>query len=93
MPFVIHLLVRVKFCCEYRFISQGVNGKALSPNIIPGMTMSPTFSTASEQRAGNLGQILVDCNRVASWQLPGMPARSEERRVGKECRSRWSPYH
>ena len=20
-------------------------------------------------------------------------ARSEERRVGKECRSRWSPYH
>src|SRR3712207_2591854 len=22
-----------------------------------------------------------------------MPARSEERRVGKECRSRWSPYH
>jgi len=23
----------------------------------------------------------------------GIPARSEERRVGKECRSRWSPYH
>ena len=25
----------------------------------------------------------------------GMPGitRSEERRVGKECRSRWSPYH
>ena len=21
------------------------------------------------------------------------PNRSEERRVGKECRSRWSPYH
>src|SRR5258708_21150965 len=21
------------------------------------------------------------------------PARSEERRVGEECRSRWSPYH
>ena len=29
--------------------------------------------------------------------LPAYPtlatARSEERRVGKECRSRWSPYH
>ena len=28
--------------------------------------------------------------------VPGageMPIRSEERRVGKECRSRWSPYH
>src|SRR3712207_5337016 len=23
----------------------------------------------------------------------GRPDRSEERRVGKECRSRWSPYH
>ena len=33
---------------------------------------------------------------VAGRQVPtvfnGM-ARSEERRVGKECRSRWSPYH
>src|SRR5262249_60134059 len=26
-------------------------------------------------------------------QLLGVPHRSEERRVGKECRSRWSPYH
>ena len=24
---------------------------------------------------------------------PRMNNRSEERRVGKECRSRWSPYH
>src|SRR5258708_29362372 len=24
---------------------------------------------------------------------PRLRARSEERRVGKECRSRWSPYH
>ena len=23
----------------------------------------------------------------------GLVVRSEERRVGKECRSRWSPYH
>src|SRR5258708_3919682 len=26
-------------------------------------------------------------------RLPAPGARSEERRVGKECRSRWSPYH
>ena len=25
--------------------------------------------------------------------VPEMHTRSEERRVGKECRSRWSPYH
>ena len=33
------------------------------------------------------------------WSLEALPilpktlTRSEERRVGKECRSRWSPYH
>jgi len=26
-------------------------------------------------------------------KLPASSQRSEERRVGKECRSRWSPYH
>src|SRR2546422_4429161 len=25
--------------------------------------------------------------------VPSLRYRSEERRVGKECRSRWSPYH
>src|SRR2546425_12919042 len=31
--------------------------------------------------------------RPGSLFLPAPRARSEERRVGKECRSRWSPYH
>src|SRR2546426_11912261 len=26
-------------------------------------------------------------------QVKSVDTRSEERRVGKECRSRWSPYH
>src|SRR5260370_15717115 len=33
---------------------------------------------------------------AGSTGVPGIHApvlRSEERRVGKECRSRWSPYH
>ena len=30
---------------------------------------------------------------VAQIQTIDPNARSEERRVGKECRSRWSPYH
>src|SRR2546430_3944373 len=30
---------------------------------------------------------------VATQEAYVVPARSEERRVGKECRSRWSPYH
>src|SRR3712207_7633345 len=37
---------------------------------------------------------------ASGWPSAGLPRasramsrRSEERRVGKECRSRWSPYH
>src|SRR3712207_6868549 len=38
---------------------------------------------------------LCDAYGLAENELLGLtyPARSEERRVGKECRSRWSPYH
>ena len=30
---------------------------------------------------------------VVITNAEGERTRSEERRVGKECRSRWSPYH
>ena len=30
---------------------------------------------------------------LAMERHPNSDHRSEERRVGKECRSRWSPYH
>ena len=32
-------------------------------------------------------------HRLFSSKPDGREPRSEERRVGKECRSRWSPYH
>ena len=32
-------------------------------------------------------------HQIAEMHLGGTTGRSEERRVGKECRSRWSPYH
>src|SRR3989442_7830680 len=47
----------------------------------------------------NLGIVAKMCDRVAVMyagrMVEGGPIRkrSEERRVGKECRSRWSPYH
>ena len=34
----------------------------------------------------------IDFN-VRCYMLSALASRSEERRVGKECRSRWSPYH
>ena len=39
--------------------------------------------------SGNVAQFATE----KATQLGGKVVRSEERRVGKECRSRWSPYH
>src|SRR2546430_9536850 len=36
---------------------------------------------------------LLQVADLRSKQREQVEARSEERRVGKECRSRWSPYH
>ena len=41
----------------------------------------------------DLGQVVIDPKVVVSYASDVANSRSEERRVGKECRSRWSPYH
>src|SRR2546430_9144814 len=41
-----------------------------------------------ESKHANIGISLP-----GTFEEPKAPVRSEERRVGKECRSRWSPYH
>ena len=48
------------------------------------ITLDPgaVITYVAELRTSKLPQIYL-------WE----PERSEERRVGKECRSRWSPYH
>ena len=60
----------------------------------------PLFFGAYWQRATAQGALFAIFGGVASWislELAFGEAfpllRSEERRVGKECRSRWSPYH
>ena len=44
---------------------------------------------------GKTGKILVtlDSEKLPKLGITRASVRSEERRVGKECRSRWSPYH
>ena len=46
---------------------------------VPGVQVAPTGGR------GSLPGIFIRGTKAAQ--------RSEERRVGKECRSRWSPYH
>src|SRR3712207_7280854 len=48
------------------------------------------FSTPPRSRFSSVRRQETDNTGILSRR--SMP-RSEERRVGKECRSRWSPYH
>ena len=43
-----------------------------------------------EKRLANMAVLM---KHVTTYQKTKPVYRSEERRVGKECRSRWSPYH
>ena len=38
-------------------------------------------------------EVLLVPKNVVTGAWEALDERSEERRVGKECRSRWSPYH
>src|SRR2546422_9346192 len=42
---------------------------------------------------GNFGSVDGDPPAAIRETAARLTKRSEERRVGKECRSRWSPYH
>ena len=43
--------------------------------------------------AGGAGKTDLAAVALGSSAFVTVQLRSEERRVGKECRSRWSPYH
>ena len=67
--------------------STGALGKLFS-EIVENADMKPVEGVRST------GASWVSCMRFAVLpQVAAGYARSEERRVGKECRSRWSPYH
>ena len=50
-------------------------------------------STSSGSEAGTENTITIPAGESVSQDSDVTAMRSEERRVGKECRSRWSPYH
>src|SRR2546430_11806743 len=56
------------------------------------ITLEEAFN--GTQRTFQLRDMQTGDTRTVEVKIPvGATDRSEERRVGKECRSRWSPYH
>src|SRR3712207_247150 len=78
-----------------------------APGSVALVAVSKTHPAEAVEAALAAGQAVFGENRVqeAAAKFPALRpahpalrlriigARSEERRVGKECRSRWSPYH
>src|ERR1035437_5699556 len=56
-----------------------------------GLLPMPPKNPPHPQIFGRIENKTYVIEKVLLETLPGY--RSEERRVGKECRSRWSPYH
>src|SRR2546422_11476159 len=59
--------------------------------LIPGLVNLHTHAAMTLMRGLADDLTLMAWLRDHVW--PAEAKRSEERRVGKECRSRWSPYH
>ena len=77
----------------FRFTQAGSEVSALLRRMPSAVGYQPTLAT----EMGELQERIASTKNgsVTSVQAVYVPAddRSEERRVGKECRSRWSPYH
>ena len=68
-----------------------------------GTSPAPNYGEARGAESQNdfihkLRVVLKELNETSIWlrviqRSELVRSRSEERRVGKECRSRWSPYH
>src|SRR2546422_11504418 len=69
------------------------------PNSAEGDLGNSLAPMAPGRPCGSPGRSAAGTQRPRDWWRPHAPSanarhrRSEERRVGKECRSRWSPYH
>ena len=72
----------------YRLVINGVN---LGQVVVNGQTLPFTKEVLLQHIC--LPMIWIVVLMVIGRFLWRICFRSEERRVGKECRSRWSPYH
>src|SRR5256885_7173441 len=78
-------------------------GRVSTPIKRGAETLTPSRLSSWRTRAARLAEPGVSpcrhrpsnaiATRLPSFAATSPSVRSEERRVGKECRSRWSPYH
>ena len=89
-PFPFDLLPRIIPAREWEFLERGLKQRLTALNLF-------LHDIYHDQKILNDGvvhrELVVGAvNYRPQFRYADQP-RSEERRVGKECRSRWSPYH
>src|SRR2546422_11566241 len=69
-------------------------GTGVEPGIMETATLAPERQAlvVVGRKKGREGATVIPLSPEL-WAYAAQAVRSEERRVGKECRSRWSPYH
>src|SRR3712207_2424755 len=67
-------------------------GDVLLVRGVPVEVIGPDIEERRDVEARFIEVVKLE-RRELQDERAGLPGRSEERRVGKECRSRWSPYH
>src|SRR2546426_6743229 len=91
----VHLLVRADLYASPDVVDFGdipLDRAAQAPGVFDLLRQTILV----KKRAGEfrIASVRTDVPALLLTKMPSGPsARSEERRVGKECRSRWSPYH
>ena len=84
LPFVLSSLVNAK----------PIEKTETAEIVIIGAGAAGLFAAVAAKENGAGRVVLIEKNPSPFFSSTSYSAgRSEERRVGKECRSRWSPYH
>src|SRR5256885_16522062 len=66
---------------------------AASPQLLSARAASMVLTLGLVHTAFMYTVMYAAFQRLPAPAIAALSFRSEERRVGKECRSRWSPYH
>ena len=62
-------------------------------SVLPDVVLSDVVLSVAVLSVVVLSVVVPSVESVEALSTVIVYRRSEERRVGKECRSRWSPYH
>src|SRR5260370_16292130 len=87
--------VRARFGEPERIWTEPDGSRTFEYNRQPAGSRNYMITIGTDGRMSALRQVLAPHNfeKIRPRMDEEQVRRSEERRVGKECRSRWSPYH